>query len=154
LEVYRHPVRWRQLVANGLARDSSWSVAAGQYRKLYARAVDRRVDQMFVRPGGAAAALQEFSHWRAHAERLWTLPPIDLLNLRKLDGAGFGPYELTPEFRNRLGELAGWGWLTITRPLDDIPPRGENLSFYIHLTAEGRQFLRQRAALEDSLRGG
>jgi starch synthase len=42
------PERWQVLMKNGLERDSSWSVPATQYMKLYDEAVTRRVRLHFL----------------------------------------------------------------------------------------------------------
>jgi starch synthase len=43
-----NPGRWHELMKNGMARDSSWSVPATQYMKLYDEAVARRVKSHFL----------------------------------------------------------------------------------------------------------
>ncbi len=42
------PDRWTELILNGMSRDSSWSVPAPQYMKLYNEAVNRRIKSQFL----------------------------------------------------------------------------------------------------------
>lgn len=146
LEVRRNPVRWEQLVGNGLRRDSSWTVPAAQYRRLYAAAVTRHSEGMFSRPLTLRTLehqQHEFSQWFT---RLLSLPAPVFENLCKFNWGDFGTYEMSVGFRAELKTLWDWGLITGTAP-EQIPARGSNLSEVVFITQAGLDFIRLRRAL-------
>ncbi|MDB5390489.1 MAG: glycogen/starch synthase, ADP-glucose type [Planctomycetaceae bacterium] len=66
--------RWGQLLQNGMLRDSSWTIPAAQYRRLYDEAVQQRVHQSFCRPRTAREIAWQVSELREQFERLFKLP--------------------------------------------------------------------------------
>lgn len=148
LEVRRNPDRWEQIVANGLQRDTSWTIPAAQYRRLYDAAVRRHGELMFSRPLTLRQIEQnqfEFGQW---FERLLTLPAPVFENLCKFHWGHFGPFDLSVEFRAELVTLREWGLIGGTA-LEQLPVRGLNLSDHLQITQAGLNFIRLRRGLKD-----
>ena len=43
IETYRRPEAWKQLIANGMRQDWSWSRSAEEYTSVYEQAQSRRI---------------------------------------------------------------------------------------------------------------
>ncbi|MFO1022847.1 MAG: glycogen/starch synthase [Planctomycetales bacterium] len=138
--------RWHELMRNGLNRDSSWNVPVRQYRLLYEAALNHRIHHFFCAPATLESVQIDMARQFKKIERLLSMPADVFMNLRKLESGSFGPYEMTEGFRLQLRDLETAGLVELQTP-DIVPYRGMNLSQHAQITAEGREFIRQRLAL-------
>jgi hypothetical protein len=104
---------------------------------------------------GLEAKLQEVEHKVEVANNrilelfVLTLSRGTYLELSRLARPeGLGPYMMTPALSRELERLANIGYIEVPS-FDAIPTEGENLSDYVTITDEGREFLRLRQQLED-----
>lgn len=142
--------RWDQLLMNGMHRDSSWTIPAAQYRRLYDEAVQQRVRLSFSRPQTPQQLSREVSAVREQLDRLFKIPATVYANLVKFGTGRFGPYDMTPVFRSELQLLQDYGYISQTH-LDHLPGRGENLSQHLWITQAGLDFITLRNALHQLL---
>ncbi len=140
-------VRWNQLLMNGMQRDSSWTIPAAQYRRLYEEAVQQRVRFSFSRPQSPDQLARQIDAVRGQLERLIKLPPSVFANLCKFSIGRFGPYGMTPVFRSELQLLQDYGYIS-HGSLDHIPAQGENLSQHLWITQTGLDFIGLRKSLQ------
>lgn len=139
--------RWNQLLMNGMQRDSSWTIPAAQYRRLYEEAVQQRVRLSFSRPQSPDQLARQIDSVRGQLERLIKLPPSVFANLCKFSIGQFGPYNMTPVFRSELQLLQDYDYISHC-PLDHIPAQGENLSQHLWITQTGLDFIGLRKSLQ------
>ena len=140
-------VRWNELLMNGMLRDSSWTIPAAQYRRLYEEAVQQRVRLSFSRPQSPHQLARQIHAVREQFEQLIKLPPSVFGNLSKFGIGRFGPYTMTPMFRGELQLLQDSCYISHC-PLDHIPAQGDNLSQYLWITHAGVEFISLRSALQ------
>src|SRR5262249_37066772 len=98
LDAKRNPERWYELIKNGMARDSSWSIPASQYRKLYDAAVRQRMEACFSVSRSLGSVQERFGQSVKHLEHLFTVSAPIYFNLRKIGTGAFGPFEMTHVF--------------------------------------------------------
>lgn len=139
--------RWNQLIMNGMRRDSSWTIPAAQYRRLYDEAVRQRLAVSFSQPQTARQISRQVEMVREQFERLIKLPPSVFANLCKFGLGRFGAFEMTPVFRSELQLLQDYGYIS-PYSLDQLPLRGENLSQHLWVTERGLEFISLRSALQ------
>lgn len=149
LDVRGNAVRWNQILLNGMNRDSSWTIPAAQYRRLYDTAVQQRVQRSFCKQRTAREIESQISDLGERFERLFKLPPTAFANLCKFASGRFGPFELNPVFCSELQLLQDSRFLT-PATLSNIPQRGDNLSQYLWITQEGLDFIALRRALQQA----
>lgn len=140
-------VRWNQLLMNGMRRDSSWTIPAAQYRRLYEEAVQQRVRLSFSQPQSPHQLARQIVAVREQFERLIKLPPSVFANLCKFGTSRFGAFTLTPVFRSELQLLQECGYISHC-PLDQLPAQGDNLSQHLWITHAGLDFITLRSALQ------
>jgi starch synthase len=150
LDVRADETRWNQLMRNGMLRDSSWTIPAAQYRRLYDEAVQQRVHQSFCRPRSARDIAGQINDLGERFERLFKLPVTAYTNLIKFATGRFGGFEITPVFRSELQLLQDCRFITAT-PLHEIPQQGDNLSYYLWITQDGLDFIALRRALQQAV---
>lgn len=138
--------RWNQLLENGMRRDSSWTIPAAQYRRLYDEAVQQRVRLSFSHPQTAQQLSRQVATAREQFERLIKLPASVYGNLQKFATGRFGAYGLTPVFRGELKLLQDYGYIS-QGALDQLPAQGDNLSQHLWITHAGMEFVSLRNAL-------
>lgn len=139
--------RWNQLLMNGMRRDSSWTIPAAQYRRLYEEAVQQRVRLSFSKPQSPHQLALQIDAVREQFERLVKLPQSVFANLCKFGIGRFGPYDMTPVFRSELQLLQDCGYISHC-PLDHLPAQGDNLSQHLWITHAGLSFITLRSALK------
>lgn len=139
--------RWNQLLLNGMRRDSSWTIPAAQYRRLYEEAVQQRARLSFSRPQTPHQLAKQIAAVREQLERLLKLPSTVFANLCKFGIGRFGPYDMTPVFRSELRLLQDYGYISHCS-LDQLPTRGDNLSQHLWITHAGLEFITLRSALQ------
>lgn len=142
--------RWNQILLNGMLRDSSWTIPAAQYRRLYDEAVQQRVHQSFCQPRTSRDIAIRISELGERFERLFKLPVTAYTNLMKFATGRFGGFEITPVFHSELKLLQDCRFITST-PLHEIPPRGDDLSRHLWITQEGLDFITLRRALQQAV---
>lgn len=142
--------RWNELIENGMRRDSSWTIPAAQYRRLYDEAVQQRVRLSFSRPLTAHQLSRQIGAVREQLDRMLKIPATVYANLTKFGAGRFGPYDMTPVFRSELQLLQEYGYISHLG-LDQIPPRGENLSQHLWITHAGLEFISLRNALQQMI---
>ena len=147
VDLHRNDVRWNQLLMNGMRRDSSWTIPAAQYRRLYEEAVQQRVRRSFIRPQTHQQLARQIATVREQLEKLIKLPPSAFSNLCKFGSSRFGPYSLTPAFSGELQLLQDSGYLSRC-PLDQLPADGDNLSQHLWITQAGLDFITLRSAFQ------
>jgi hypothetical protein len=103
---------------------------------------------------GLRAEIQQVKDRVDHANNkindlfLLTISPWAYLHLRKLARPeGYGAYEMGPGLSRELHHLLNIGYIEISS-MEEIPQRGENLSEFVTITDEGRQFVKLRQELE------
>lgn len=149
LSVRSNNERWNQLIVNGLKRDSSWTIPASQYRRLYDEAVRHRLGQSFNRPNSVPDLFRQVKALKQEIERLLKVPQSAFTNLQKFVDGSFGPYGLTSVFRAELLYLQDCGYLSKC-DLNHIPENGENLSKHLWITPAGLEFVSLRMALQEA----
>ena len=147
VDLRANEARWNQLIMNGMRRDSSWTIPAAQYRRLYDEAVRQRLGLSFCVPQTARQLSRQVEAVRQQFERLIKLPPSVFANLCKFGFGRFGSFEMTPVFRSELQLLQDSGYIS-QYSLDHLPPRGENLSQHLWITESGLEFVALRSALQ------
>lgn len=147
VDLRENETRWNQLLMNGMRRDSSWTIPAAQYRRLYAEAVQQRVRLSFSRPQSPNQLAQQIGSVREEFERLIKLPPSVFNNLCKFGIGRFGPYDMTPVFRSELQLLQDYGYISHA-VLEQLPTRGDNLSQHLWITDAGVNFVTLRSAFQ------
>jgi starch synthase len=150
LGIRGNDMRWNQLMLNGMLRDSSWTIPAAQYRRLYDEAVQQRLHQSFCRPRSAREIAWQIDELSARFERIFKLPASAYTNLCKFASGRFGNFEITPVFLSELQLLQDCRFIT-SNPLHEIPQRGEDLSKWLWITHEGSDFIALRRALQQAV---
>lgn len=143
-------VRWNQLLMNGMNRDSSWTIPAAQYRRLYDEAVQQRVRRSFCLPQTAREINTRIEEIQTRFERLFKLPVTAYGNLCKFATGRFGPFEMSPVFGSELKMLQDCGFIT-SIAMHEVPQRGNDLSHYLWITQEGLDFIALRRALQQAV---
>lgn len=146
VDVRGNEERWNQLLMNGMRRDSSWTIPAAQYRRLYEEAVQQRLRLSFSRPQTAHQLARQIAANREQLDRLVKLPASAFGNLLKFGTGKFGPYDLSPVFGSELRLLQDYGYISHC-DLDHLPQRGDNLSQHLWITHAGLEFITLRKAL-------
>jgi len=103
---------------------------------------------------GLRAEIQQVKDRVDHANNkindlfLLTISPWAYLHLRKLARPeGYGAYEMGPGLSRELHHLLNIGYIE-SSSMEEIPQRGENLSEFVTITDEGKQFVKLRQELE------
>jgi starch synthase len=149
IAVRGNETRWNELLLNGMRRDSSWTIPAAQYRRLYDEAVRRRTRGFFCRSHSVQDMTTQIEELRQRFERLFTLPATVYGNLSKFATGRFGPFEMSQVFLGELQMLQSDGFITSVAS-QEIPVRGDNLSQYLWITQEGLDFIALRRALQQA----